>query len=100
MDAYTHGMGTTVLPDSQEVDMASRITLNLDVLAEYRDIAGLQSDAEFARRIGVNRSQVGRIVAGKSRIGTRFIAGCLEVFGIKYFDKLFAIEPDDNGAAA
>lgn len=80
--------------------MASRITLRLDTLAKYRRIAGLQSDAAFASRIGVNRSQVGRIVTGKSRIGTRFIAGCLDVFGVENFADLFAVEPDDNGAAA
>jgi transcriptional regulator with XRE-family HTH domain len=93
-------MGTTAFSPIQEVDMASRITVRLDVLAKYRRIAGLQSDAEFAKRIGVNRSQVGRIVRGESRIGTRFIAGCLDAFGVENFADLFAVEPDDNGAAA
>lgn len=93
-------MGTTALPQTPEVDMASRITLHRDTLAKYRRIAGLQSDAAFAKRIGVNRSQVGRVISGESRIGAKFIAGCLEVFGVENFADLFSVEPDDNGAAA
>lgn len=80
--------------------MASRISVRLDVLATFRDIAGLQEDAAFAKRIGVHRSQVGRIVKGESRIGARFIAGCLDAFGVKYFADLFYVEPDDKGTAA
>lgn len=81
--------------------MASKITLRRDNLAKFRRIAGLESDRAFAKRIGVNHSQVSRVLSGNSRIGTRFIAGCLETFGVECFADLFAIEPDDdNGAAA
>lgn len=94
-------MGSQVLPNPQGIDMASKITLRCDNLAKFRRIANLESNAAFAQRIGVNKSQVNRILAGTSRIGTRFIAGCLELFGAECFSDLFAIEPDDdNGAVA
>lgn len=80
--------------------MASKITLRRDTLAKYRRIAKLESDTAFADRIGVNRSQVSRVLSNKSAVGTRFIAGCLDLFGAECFADLFAIEPDDNGAAA
>lgn len=93
-------MGSTILPDFQGTDMASMITLRRDNLAKFRRIANLESNAEFAQRIGVNKSQLNRVLAGTSRIGTRFIAGCLEAFGIECFADLFAIEPDDDSEAA
>lgn len=93
-------MGSTVLTDFQGTDMGSRITLRRDNLTKFRRIANLESNAEFAQRIGVNKSQLNRVLAGTSRLGTRFIAGCLEVFGVDSFADLFAVEPDDNGEAA
>lgn len=80
--------------------MRSRITLRRDQLAKFRRIANLDSDTVFAERVGVNRSQVNRILSGHSNIGTRFIAGCLETFGIECFADLFSVEPDDEGEAA
>lgn len=80
----------------------ARISLRSDQLLKFRRIAGqgLEVDATFARRIGMNPGQVSRILHGKSAIGTRFIAGCLELFGVECFADLFTVEPDDNGAAA
>lgn len=88
-------------PEFQEPDVA-RIALRRDNLAKFRRIAkdGLEVDARFAERIGVNAGQVSRVLQGKSAPGTRFIAGCLELFGVECFGDLFSVEPDDNGAAA
>jgi transcriptional regulator with XRE-family HTH domain len=87
--------------DFQEPDVA-RIVLRRDQLAKFRRIAGngLDVDATFAERIGVNAGQVSRVLSGKSAPGTRFIAGCLDLFGVECFADLFEVEPDDNGAAA
>jgi len=80
----------------------AKIGLRRDQLAKFRRIArdGLEVDAEFAKRIGVNPGQVSRVLKGKSAPGTRFIAGCLELFGIECFADLFQVVPDDTGAAA
>lgn len=94
-------MDATVLqPESQEPDVA-RLALRRDQLAKFRRIAkdGLEVDAVFAERIGVNPGQVSRVLKGKSAPGTRFIAGCLELFGIECFADLFSVEPDDQAAA-
>lgn len=102
MHTYTFGMTTTVLnPESQGADMA-RISLRRDQLTKFRRIAGhgLDIDATFARRIGMDPGQVSRILRG-APVGTKFIAGCLEVFGIECFGDLFSVEPEpDKGAAA
>lgn len=95
-------MDATVLQtEIQEPDVA-RIVLRRDQLAKFRRIArnGLEVDATFAERIGVNPGQVSRVLKGKSAPGTRFIAGCLELFGVECFADLFSVEPDDTGAAA
>lgn len=77
------------------------IALRNDQLAKFRRIrGGLDTDADFAKAVGVNAGQVSRVLKGKSAPGTRFIAGCLELFGVECFGDLFSVEPDDTGAAA
>lgn len=78
----------------------ARIALRRDQLAKFRRIArnGIEVDAAFAEKIGVNAGQVSRVLAGKSAPGTRFIAGCLELFGIECFADLFTLEPDEDAA--
>lgn len=48
--------------------------------------------------IGVDHSQVSRVLAGTSRPGNRFIAGMVDLFGADKFLDLFEILPDDGGA--
>jgi transcriptional regulator with XRE-family HTH domain len=84
----------------QEPDVA-KLALRRDQLAKFRRIkGGLDTDAQFAEQIGVNPGQVSRVLKGTSAPGTRFIAGCLDLFGVECFADLFSVEPDDNGAAA
>jgi transcriptional regulator with XRE-family HTH domain len=94
-------MDAIVLPTQfQEPDVA-KLVLRRDQLAKFRRIkGGIDADTEFAAQIGVNPGQVSRVLGGKSAPGTRFIAGCLELFGIECFADLFSVEPDDTGAVA
>ena len=84
----------------------AKIALRFDQLSKFRRIAAkngdptINVDAAFAERIGVNAGQVSRVLGNKSAPGTRFIAGCLDVFGVECFADLFAIEPDDDASAA
>jgi transcriptional regulator with XRE-family HTH domain len=92
-------MDTTV-PNSQiqEPDVA-KIALKRDQLTKFRRIkGGLDTDAQLAEQIGVNPGQVSRVLKGTSAPGTKFIAGCLELFGVECFADLFSIEPDDVAA--
>lgn len=76
------------------------ISLRRDRLNDFRQLKGegLEVDAAFAERIGVNPGQVSRVLRGISAPGTRFIAGCLELFGTKFFADLFTVEPDEDAA--
>lgn len=51
------------------------------------------NDTELANKMGINRTQVWRVKAGKNDPGTDFVAGALRAFpGVK-FDELFIL-PD------
>lgn len=90
-----------LVADFQEPHVAT-LVLRKDQLTKFRRIKGqgLEVDATFADRIGVNPGQVSRVLKNKSAPGTRFIAGCLDLFGVECFADLFAVEPDDNGSEA
>jgi transcriptional regulator with XRE-family HTH domain len=86
-------------PQFREPEMA-RLALRLDQLAKFRRLKDVTIDSDFASRIGVNPSQVSRVLTGKAAPGTRFIAGVLELFGVDTFADLFSVVPDDDGEAA
>jgi transcriptional regulator with XRE-family HTH domain len=75
----------------------ARLIVRLDQLRKFRTlIPGMETDAAFAERIGVNPGQVSRIRQGKNNPGPKFIAGVLDLFGIEFFSDLFAVVPDDD----
>lgn len=53
-------------------------------------------DRELAQLLGVNQSNLSRIVKGDADPGNPFIAGCINVFGPLSVDCLFEIVPDPN----
>jgi transcriptional regulator with XRE-family HTH domain len=90
-------MDATVLhPPFQEPEV--RLTLRRDNLKKFRRLANLEVDAHFAERIDVHPGQLSKVLHGKSAPGTRFIAGCLQVFGVDTFADLFALAPDEDAA--
>lgn len=81
----------------------AKLALRRDQLTKFRRIAGdnLKSDAQFAAAIDINPGQLSRILSGKSAPGTKFIVGCLELFGgVDVFADLFAIVDEPEGEAA
>jgi len=80
----------------QETEVA-KLILRRDQLAKLRKLVpGLDTDAALAERMGMTGGQVSRVLRGGTP-GPRFIAGLLDVFGIEFFQDLFAVVPDDNG---
>jgi transcriptional regulator with XRE-family HTH domain len=78
----------------------AHIELRTDKLADLRRVAGLEPDAELARRMGIRQSSLHRVLAGTSKPGIRFVAGLLEVLGGEHwFEQLFFIVPDPPEAA-
>lgn len=54
--------------------------LNTEQLAAYRKAEGITSDAELARRMGVDPATVSRVLAGRNGPSTRFMAGLQRAF--------------------
>lgn len=54
--------------------------LDLDQLAAYREAEGITSDADLARRMGVDPATVSRVLAGRNGPSTRFMAGLQRAF--------------------
>jgi hypothetical protein len=70
----------------------AHIELRTDKLTDLRRVAGLESDAELARRMGVHQSSLIRVLTGKSKPGIPFVAGLLDVVGGEHwFERLFRI---------
>lgn len=78
--------------------MMAHLELKRDKLKQYRKLAKLDTDQEFARALGVNPATVSRVLAGTSAPGSRFIAGLALVFGIALFEDLFAVVDDTIAA--
>lgn len=75
--------------------MLAHIELRTDKLIDLRRVAGLELDAELARRMGINQSSLLRVIAGSSKPGIKFVAGLLHVFGGEHwFERLFVIAQD------
>lgn len=92
-------------PQIPEAEVA-KIALRHDQLAKFRAMVALggntaiKTDKGFAELIGVHPAQVSRVLKRNAAPGTRFIAGCLTLFGVENFSDLFSVIPDDGEEAA
>lgn len=79
--------------------VASAVTLKLKPhgLSALRAAAQINTSRELAQRLGINQSNLSRILKGTARPGVPFIAGCLNVFGVESVDCIFEVVPDDRG---
>lgn len=64
------------------------LQINRDVLNSYMSDAGIQTQYELAKRMGVSASTVYRVLDGTSKPGPRFIAGIRSAFPRRNLDKL------------
>ncbi|WP_193118475.1 helix-turn-helix domain-containing protein [Brachybacterium tyrofermentans] len=55
-------------------------TIDADRLTSYRDAEGIASNADLARRMGVDPATVSRVLAGRNGPSTRFVAGLQKAF--------------------
>jgi hypothetical protein len=94
-------MDATVIQSTSRESNVAKLVLRQAQLAKFRRQHGdrLNSDRKFAAAIGIHPGQVSRVLAGTHPPGTKFIVGCLELFGgADVFPDLFAIEPDEDVA--
>jgi hypothetical protein len=65
-----------------------------------RDNLHIDTDRELSARIGINQSNLSRVLTGQAKPGVPFVAGALLAFGSKAFDTLFEIVLDEDQDAA
>lgn len=71
------------------------LVLRGDKFNAYRRLAGLDTDASLAQKIGVDPTTVYRVLNGKTAMSAKFIAGIVHIFGADLFADLFEIVADD-----
>lgn len=58
----------------------SHYKIDREALNRYRKADNVTSDADLARRMGISRAQVSKVLAGKSGPGERFRIGLQDAF--------------------
>ena len=71
-----------------------RLELRPDGLEMLRENLAIKTDRDLAERIGINQSNLSRVLSGQAKPGVPFVAGSLRAFGSKAFDTLFEIVVD------
>lgn len=103
MRVYVQDMRANVQFKPPVETAVAKLVLRRDRLAQFRRLKNngkMDSDSDFAKKIGLTPGQVSRVLRGDAP-GPKFIAGVLELFGIEFFQDLFTVEPSDgNGNAA
>lgn len=79
--------------------MLATLALKTEALDKMRRLAGINTDVELARRIGVDPGNLSRVLSGKAAPGPKTIAGLMQTFGTEWFPDLFEVVPDDEAAA-
>lgn len=72
--------------------MPGTITLRVNQLDKHQRGAGWNC-SELARRMGLHRTTLSRVVRGQLGVGTDFIAGALAAFPHLKFEDLFEHTP-------
>lgn len=92
-------VATTTTHEGKGLVLA-HIEVRTDKLTDLRQLLGLDSDADLARRMGIHQSSLIRVVTGDSKPGIPFVAGLLSVFGgAHWFERLFVVIPTPPKAA-
>lgn len=73
-------------------DAAPQLVLNRPKLNELRRAHGIESEAELARTIGVERTTLWRISEGKVQPSPEFIARVMVAFPSARMDDLFSVQ--------
>lgn len=76
------------------------LTVDPDRLDQLRDAHGIPTDAEFARRIGVDNSTLWRVRKGESIASNEFLAKLAAAFPHASFDSLFILRTGEDARPA
>ena len=75
--------------------MTTTLRLRTDQLEKMRRLAGIQTDAALAERMGVDPATVSRVLKGKNSPGPKFMAALVSCFPGFDLDDLFEVIEDD-----
>jgi transcriptional regulator with XRE-family HTH domain len=78
------------MPQTTPVLRGRYVRLRLEKLDERARALGLETDAQIADRLGLDRAGISRLRSGDSNPGERFIAAALGELGVS-FEYLFEI---------
>lgn len=71
--------------------MTTTLRLRTDQLEKMRRLAGIQTDAALAERMGVDPATVSRVLKGKNSPGPKFMAALVGCFPGFDLDDLFEV---------
>lgn len=74
--------------------MITTLRLRTDQLEKMRRLAGIQTDAALAERMGVDPATVSRVLKGKNSPGPKFMAALVSCFPGFDLDDLFEVVTD------
>lgn len=75
--------------------MTTTLRLRTDQLEKMRRLAGIQTDAALAERMGVDPATVSRVLKGKNSPGPKFMAALVSCFPGFDLDDLFEVVTDN-----
>lgn len=76
--------------------MPYTVRLRLVRFVRFAELAGLRTHYAVAKKMGVNRSTVKRVVAGELQPGPAFIGGALIALAPMQFEDLFEVVADTS----
>lgn len=74
--------------------MTTTLRLRAEQLAKMRRLAGIETDAALAERMGVDPATVSRVLKGKNAPGPKFMAALVSCFPGFDLDDLFEVVTD------
>lgn len=80
-------------------ETAVTLKLKPENLETLKAIAKIDTNRELAKRLGINQSNLSRILSGTAQPGVPFIAGCVNIFGPRSIDMIFEVVPDSRAGA-
>ena len=74
--------------------MTTTLRLRAEQLAKMRRLAGIETDAALAERMGVDPATVSRVLKGRNAPGPKFMAALVSCFPGFDLDDLFEVVTD------
>lgn len=74
--------------------MTATLRLKTEVLANYRRLAGLKTDAALAERMGIDAGNLSRVLKGTQQPGPKFIASLCAAFEAR-LEELFEVVAEE-----